>query len=436
MTDVELKNTFLVDGVSEREFKIIIQQADATSENGIYKYYGDSLKVQYNRKGNIQSIKGDPNSALVRTALRNTHEAIITNHGNAIGRAILFSPVPVTCWYRYKNELQILPLGNSSEYGPTIGHGSYPFVLEFSYPSSSNNILDSNRRQSSQRELLQILNLLLCWGVNTNFSDGVSTWVSVPEYWSWTDGEQYVDGIARYIPSMKRSAMYLQLQYSPSDSFDLTTEEFSKPEQSSIKCKIIDFKAYYYSLGVLGNEVLTLPQNIDFHLDAYFQLEENINEFNRALHWFLKSSTVWELSHSLSYLCLIQSIETLSDSKADSAQCEEEKCSNNILLSEECNQCGKSIKVGGAVSSFKQFVNKFSPGISNSDRNAIYTLRSDLAQGSKLIAFDEPNFGGFDRTTHEQRSLYDLAHRVTRTCLLNWMASQGSNNRAIDKVET
>lgn len=141
---------------------------------------------------------------------------------------------------------------------------------------------------------------------------------------------------------------------------------------------------------------------------------------------------MWNLSHSLSYLCLIQALETLCDSAKDSEPCDEDDCSNNILISSVCEQCDKPIKVGGPTKSFKDFVEKYTLALAgdgsrknlNNVCNKIYDLRSGLTHGSKLMVMDEDIFGSFDQQTNEERKLYGTAQGLARICLIKWLQDQ------------
>lgn len=272
LPETELKDRFLVSGVNEWELKVILQQGDASGENNIFKYCGDSLTVEYTNKGKIKSIKGNPEKALVKKALRDVQDAIIRDHGKKIGRCIVFSQVPVKSWYRFKDLLQFYPLENPSPYGPIIGHGDYPFVLEYSYSASSNWILDQKRRLKRQRELVRLLNLIFNWGATEVFADGVCSWVRVPQSWKEHDGEQYADGIPRFHPSLKRESMHLDLGYAYPENFVIIQDEFSNLDSSIEEIKRVLSGKYYNRLGVSGQEVLDLPDTVDAYLTSYINI--------------------------------------------------------------------------------------------------------------------------------------------------------------------
>ena len=87
---------------------------------------------------------------------------LLASAGTRIGREILFAHLPVTGYFRYKDEFQILPVPNHAPQ-PPFSWADYPFLLEFRFPISPSFEIRHLRGDARARQLYLILVGLL-WG--------------------------------------------------------------------------------------------------------------------------------------------------------------------------------------------------------------------------------------------------------------------------------
>jgi len=419
MAESELKDLFLTKGVSEEELKIILAQANGHAENGVYAYYSGTIKVEFSNKGKIKSIKGDPDAPLVDIVLCEIRDSVLIDHGIGFGKSILLNSLPVKGFYRYKDEFQIIPLPENPKYEPVGLYRNHPFILQFTYPTSSNDILDSFRRNKRKTELVNFLNLILQWGALDVNKSHKQHWVRVPKSWREPNKEEIELGITTLLPSsFDREMMHLQV------GFDLPNEIATSNDFSNIehlkKIKKINTDKYYASLGVFIDDVLDVPELIDKFLENYFDLKDK-EKFHRSLYWLITAKETLDTSLSVSYICLIHAIEVFCESQLDHYDCKELGCSNKVLSSSQCATCGKLIKLGGPTAAFRDFIETHAKGIPHKLKSELYALRSEIAHGNILFSSDHHPYFAFDRLHDEQRDKYHIVRRIVKVCLLNWL---------------
>lgn len=417
MPDQDLTDLFLQNGIDEEELKIILSQADAEARDGVFGYYGGEVKVTFNRSGRIRSIRGNPESPLVNVALRNIQDAIITDHGTRVGRSIFFCTVPLNGSYRYLDEFQIQTMEPSTEYGPTTGWGDFPFVLEAAYSSSSNGMLDAHRRSRALNRTLRVLNLISKWGLYTLAHD--MTWVRVPKAWADPTEEDIEMGLRGKRPSHDTTAMHLNIGYSAPEGFLVYADDFSPISTPPIEQ--IESQTYYGQIGIAHNYIFSLPAFVDEIVASYYNLSDPAEKFDIALYWYEVADRVATQSRSLSFVSLIQAIETMCDSEPESENCE--TCGDPVLIQTQCENCGKVKKARGPTRLFREFIDQYTQNLPARLRNEMYSMRSKITHGTKIMVADQ-DLRGFDQKSHEEQEMYRIAKSVTQISLLNWLRSQ------------
>ncbi|SMG07944.1 hypothetical protein SAMN05661096_00099 [Marivirga sericea] len=423
MKEINLIGHFKIPGISERDLLTYFQQGDAHTENGTYFFLADQIKVEFNNKEHIKSIMGSLDSIFVKRALSDLRE-IAKESDLEIGRVVVQGVSPLTSYYRYKDLIQICPLKSKPQH---LASGRskfpFPFLLEFKYRTSKNNGIRNQRMQQAKENAILILNLLLYGGItDVNATSNDTLWVSVPTDWrDPTDEEIEMFCDYKHPTSMNRTNMYLNPSFGL-DEKDVNYDSFANVEGLK-SIELIDFKKYYQRLGVGSDDEINLPSIVDINLDKYFSIE-NKTKINRALYWLLKHHETWKVSKSISFNCLIQSIEVLMETQKNTAPCKENNCEHTKILNDICEKCEDPITGIGPTKAFRDFVEKYAGDIPKKIKDNLYGLRSSIAHGSLTLEMDSASFGGFDAKSHNQRHLMDIGREIVVVCLLNWMMKE------------
>ena len=127
------------------------------SENGY------EIIVQLDKHNKVQNIATPddfPESELIQieTSIR---KDLFDNQVPAIGNCACFCRYTnVETYFKYKNIFQMIPVPIVAPQAEQLA-ADHPFLLQFSYFSSSNQIIDSMRRIEKSTEYVRILNVLL-----------------------------------------------------------------------------------------------------------------------------------------------------------------------------------------------------------------------------------------------------------------------------------
>jgi Zn ribbon nucleic-acid-binding protein len=167
--------------------------------------------------------------------------------------------------------------------------------------------------------------------------------------------------------------------------------------------KIPDSK--YFFEGDAFNDVFALPEIFDTLCERYFGLNQNQQEtFQRTCYWFQISTRIFNVSLSVSFSNLVTAIEVLANE-------------TDIELV-ECPSCGhieyKPTK------QFKDFIQKYSKGLSRKQIDNFYAKRSDLSHGKLVFSSDLYGVSTL-HTSFEDHNEWRSLHNVTRTVILNWL---------------
>lgn len=84
---------------------------------------------------------------------------LLTSAGTRVGTVVLFSQLPVDGWFKHETVLQILPAPNGAP-RPKWLLADHPFMLQFSFPSSSSSVVRNSRKANRGRELALMLSAL------------------------------------------------------------------------------------------------------------------------------------------------------------------------------------------------------------------------------------------------------------------------------------
>lgn len=369
-------------------------------------------KGRYPGQGVVEHLTADDNLALVARhdesgvkdiqagpaltqndldALARQVDVVFADTTTAVRRAILFSDLPVTGSYRYRDQFRIMPAPPEA---PKLEQvlGDHPFVLEVVHRSSDNTDL---RIQRGIREV-QTVSLLL---------SGLIPWIvcerpgHLEQRWAIRLRQGSADSPSEWV----------QLTYM-FPGFQALADEMTSDPGTPIE--LIEADGFYAKRGIRPDDVLQLPLSFELMLDHFYALGlEKRDQFLRWAYWLNHAKQIWNLSHSAHYLALIQAVEALRPRLPGSV----------------CQHC-RSQTGPGPTQQFVDFVERHPPRQdpeTERERRELYRLRSALTHGGKLLRRDlhVALFAGLEPAELKERESSDRAALLTRIAGVNWLLS-------------
>jgi hypothetical protein len=274
------------------------------------------------------------------------------------GRDYSFSTFPVLGQWRGKHSgVQIIPPPNEA---PRAPGASNPFILEFPIKGSDLWPITNHRRIREHGKLTLLLNLLLAGTTNAPLR-------RTGHFWAAVDRQ---DGSAGP-PNIK---WVHEWYYAPLDRVVIDQPSACAAERLGE----VDPEEYYTNVGNDGSG-LRVPADLDGSICCYLGLSTSDRaKFDRATFWLGIASRHWNGSVSSSFAALVSAIEALTE--------------RAVPHQFDCPICGKPTQheVPGATRRFKDFIEKYAPGGALAKRrDEMYSLRSGILHGSKLIELDQ-----------------------------------------------
>ncbi len=348
-----------------------------------------ALVVEYTKRGRITDVKAAPSvtAGLLDEIAAAVDAEILGERGTFVRREVLFSLSPVRRYYRHRDSWQIIPVPMNAPQ-PPASYAQHPFLIEMRLPASSLLEMRISRAQKRLWPLHLVLSLLLHGHIEKASYSSQPQWV--------LDHEGTNAPVSRYLGF---GYTYPGFAYEPSN--------FSKLIDLSHMISVPDDE-YFARIGVDGSP-LDMPACLPGVFDSLEAAPTDLKEkLLRACYWLDRSRASWPVSASLSYLSLINSIETLvSPAPRD-----------------ECPHCRKDMSPG-PTRLFREFVDKHAPGAGGRSRARLYELRSDLVHGEHLLLRDRPAWaGGFEPATLRQDDLRREMYVIARVAIINWFREQ------------
>lgn len=349
--------------------------------------------LHYNRDGGLIEIRRGPTlSDLDVVALRARIEKdLLQPPMIRVGRTVMFAHVPVNDFFTYKDVFQITPA--PPEAPRSVGlFGPHPFVLEFRYPGASEFPLDQSRRMRSFRELELLLAALI---------PTVATLPSRSLQFHWVLRSDNPQTPAEF------HSEYLQCGYRI-PGFRPNADAFAS-QGSATSMVRVPIETYYQRLGVASDALLDVPDRFEQLLDAYYVLDRHEKDrFLRAAFWIQHAQHVHALSESAVFMALVNAVEALIPSGEPGAI--------------RCRECKRDVGPG-PTEKFKQFVDHYAPSATAKNRKSLYSLRSQITHGGRLLHGDRNAWG----MTFTGRKISDWASAdeirgIARVVLINWLA--------------
>lgn len=370
-----------------------------------YKYKNEGsdyfLDVQLDRLGGIENIIPSGNFpceelSKIENQIKKT---LIDNQNPRIGQRVAFSTEKVDGYFQHKDFFQIIPVPENAP-KPGISTGPHPFLLQFSYFSCPDRLINVMRRSEKAIIYIRFLNLLLNTPVFLGPRYSRKLWV--------------LDTENRTSELRHEAYMYPGLseeldQYSPNTEWQ--------------PIKPIPFQKYYSRFPTVSSEALAVPDNLENSLDLVFRLdEEDYRKFFMACSWYYQAITMWHESDSSSFVALVNAIECLTDKPEQCPECNQ----SAIEGIEVCHLCDQPRY--RVTKKFKEFLKKYVPFLDEQFPKAkgrFYEVRSQLSHGLELFARDLESWHFImKRKAEEEDNLQRDLRFITKIALYNWVWNQ------------
>ena len=302
------------------------------------------------------------------------------------GREYSFSSFRVLgSWRGERSGLQILPPPVDAPQ-TQVEMADHPFILEFPLKETSVWRITNHRRIRDHRRYTLLLNALLSGHTSVQLLRPNHLWATVPA----SDGGY--------------KTMWVQ------PSFFAKLGEILRDEPSPLTGELLNEVQPNELVGHDG-QGLRIPTDLDDLICTYMQLPPSTREkFDRAAYWFDMASRDWAVSISSSFADLVSSIESLTE--------------RGEFHQLDCQQCGQPVthEVPGATQRFKDFLESFAGGSElTARRSEMYSLRSGILHGGKLMQLDEDIAIGWDPPWWNEKELHDELWHLTRVALRAWL---------------
>ena len=365
---MNLKDIFFVDSVEQDELEVVFLSYFGQGEhpNSLHYKFSKSLDkdvfitVTYDNKRKMTEITPSPKLSKqnIQDLKKRISEELIDNQTISVGQQVCFSQNnrSVEGYFKYKDIFQLVPVPSHAPRQEYVV-GGHPFLLQYKYVSSSNISVDNARRMKRVTELGLLIHFL---------SGSVVIYPSVYIEFAWVFNRA---DDKDFSTSLKQIAYHYE---------GLTTklEGYSSVESLNL----IPF-------GERHSNELTLKINSSQLLDKVFSLDsKQYDRLIKSLYWYYISNKTWLLSHSLSYVSLITSIECLLE-KVDKCSCGTAKAHKGLEL---CDICGESkFRIGKSI---KEFFEKHAKTtfdqMSSEEKKQIYNIRSGMVHGADIYPRD------------------------------------------------
>lgn len=324
---------------------------------------------------------------------------ILTPGTPKIGNWTLFAALPVTGYFRFEDDFQILPVPEKAP-RPNFLLADHPFLLQFRFAGSVNPMVEQMRRHRRGIEIELLLSALLANHIRSDRTT-VHRWVIPPP----------AGAAPRIQPSMLCQVGYFYegsrgIQEAFTTCGDVPALNIVAPAE------------YYARFGIGCNQELDLPANFGTGIAAYNRLPTPLQrKFLNSCFWLQHSHTIFQASRSASYMALILAVEALMPPPEAGKCCE--TCKRNV---------GK-----GPTQRFKEFIGRFAPTSERfcGELDRFYDIRSRLAHGGGLLLSDRQFFGSGGLEDFEDRQRQFHLHQFVQVATVNWLFRAETNTSQV-----
>lgn len=180
------------------------------------------------------------------------------------------------------------------------------------------------------------------------------------------------------------------------------------------------------SLDDRNVEYVVFPEQMELLYDRYYKLigkEKQI--FQNAISLFYKAISIKPDHPSLSFLCLVTLIESMTQIEFKDKNDQIEECPHCHTIKKSpwnCEKCESPL--WGIGKKYKLFISKYCFGnkptdVDNSFLNKVYSTRSKMVHNGEVMQLDD--FWDAESINWEESFLHKDLLTFTRIALLNWL---------------
>jgi hypothetical protein len=304
-----------------------------------------------------------------------------------IGNWLLFAAVPVTGFFRFRDDFQILPVPKNAPRPPFL-MADHPFLLQFRFRGSENSMVERMRLYARASELELLLAALVANHIHSE-NQTAHRWVFQP-----------MDD-----PPRAPRSILCQTGYT-FEGHRLIQDEFTSAADDP-PLTLLPLFRHYSQFGIRTDDVLVLPEDIEAAILAYEHLPTDLKmKFKNSSFWLQHSFTVFLDSRSASYMALVSAVEALMPPAETGGSC----------------ACCKRSMGKGPTSRFREFLAEFAPTGEHfrGELQRFYEIRSKLAHGGTVLLSDR-HFGLGGLEDFEDWRRQNRLHEFVRVACVNWL---------------
>lgn len=392
---MDLLNVLLKDKEQQNELELFLLEhySGASHVRDREVVFGGRITVKYSKGNMITSIEGSSDvnveelNEAVQAALARDEDTVSVFYAHSLNR--------VNGYFKYGDEFQIVPV-RPLDPKPDQEYADHPFRLEFKVKKSTSWQINLHRVARKRRELVLLLNAILIYGLKAVPRSASHEWVLVRR------GEEV-------------KSEFSQMDYFP-DINSLNAGGSFTDTSVFVPISQINAVDYYNITGISfenGNEIV-LPDNIKASIDRFYLLGIDEREkFLRASFWRQSGLQSARYSLSAAFSSLVTSIEVfLPQPDTRCAAC------GRPTSEDSCASCHQPNS--GPTKHFRDFVEKYSAGISSKDRSELYSTRSLIVHGGGLLPTDEA-ITSFTNSRLQSESKWRLLFAIVQAIQINWL---------------
>jgi hypothetical protein len=330
-----------------------------------------------------------------------------------------FSYLPVTGWWRYRDQFQLLPPPSGAPL-PSFVMADHPFLIEACYAAPDHHQARSNRRMRAMRQLRLLLPVLLRGPIYQPHTERpVKHWVlpmptgELPV--RTRERTKHLSGLPARRRSRRSPLVSPQVPIYAQEYYEVVGRPLGGSRLSEVEgippmTVVDDHDAYYRASGISADDVLAVPAVLTQLFDNYFALSEDVaKRYLRACYWLNMGRFFHAYSFSASFFADVAAIEVMLPGGEGP---------------HDCSGCGFP-HYPSISKEFRAFVAEYVPD--KPDRETFYDMRSKIAHGSSLLHSDmREELGGFYPGELEQYEQRSKLRQVSRVALMNWLLAQNN----------
>ena len=381
-------------------------------------YLADTKKGR-NPKGEVRKLQPEP--ALSDEDIRQLQEQLTIICGpssDLLASFFHFSYLPVTGWWRYRDQFQLLPPPPGAPL-PSIVMADHPFLIEACYTAPDHFQARSSRRMRAMNQLRVLLPVLLRGPIYEPHTErSVKHWV-LPVHAGQRptartrERMSHLSGLPARRRTRRSPQFTTQAPIFAQEYYEVAGRLIGGPRLSDIEnvpamTVVDDHDAYYRSSGIRADDALEVPAVLTQLFDNFFALSENeARRYVRACYWHNMGRFFHPYSGSASFFADVAAIEVMlpgGDGPHD------------------CSVCGLP-HYPSISKEFRAFLTKYVPD--KPDRETFYEMRSKIAHGSSLLQYDmRDELGGFFPGELEQYEQRNRLRQASKIALVNWLLAR------------